>query len=239
MSFRTYFNWSTGKDSALALYTMLQDTTYSIDKLVTTLNTDTNRVSMHGVRRELLIKQCESIGIQLNIIELPGVVSMNSYDDVMQSATLDLKQQGFTHAVFGDIFLEDLREYRMDRLKRVGLQAYFPLWKMDSHELIHRFIQLGFKAVTVAVNAKVLDDSMVGRVIDEDFLRHLPKGVDPCGENGEFHTFVYDGPIFSRPIDFTVGEKVLKTYSPSKNQDDDCFKKDTSWDSSFWFCDLL
>lgn len=236
MSYKTLFNWSTGKDSALALYTMLKDDSYNVDLLLTTLNTDTDRVSMHGVRRDLLLTQVEQIGLPISIVELPGVTPMHTYDQLMRSAMLDKKQQGFTHAVFGDIFLEDLRRYRADKLESVGLQALFPLWKMDSSELMHKFIGLGFKAITVAVNAKVLDETMVGRTVDETFLKMLPKGVDPCGENGEFHTFVYDGPIFKKPVDFIIGEKTLKTYSSSNASEDDDLEK--SWDSSFWFCDL-
>ena len=236
MRFKTFFNWSTGKDSALALHRVLMDASYSVEQLVTTLNLDTDRVSMHGVRRELLLKQVEQIGIPLSIIELPGDTPMHIYDELMRASMLDKKQQGFTYAVFGDIFLEDLRRYRIDKLESVGLQAHFPLWKEDTCELMNKFIGLGFKAITVAVNAKLMDETMVGRVIDESFLKTLPKEVDPCGENGEFHTFVYDGPIFKKPVDFLIGEKVLKTYSSTNGTVDD--DHNATWDSSFWFCDL-
>lgn len=236
MCFKTFFNWSTGKDSALALHRVLTDASYNVEQLVTTLNLDTDRVSMHGIRRELLLKQVEQIGIPISIISLPGDTPMHIYDQLMRTSMLDKKQQGFTHAVFGDIFLEDLKRYRIGKLESVGLQAHFPLWKEDTYELMNTFIDLGFKAITVAVNAKVLDQTMVGRVVDKSFLKMLPKEVDPCGENGEFHTFVYDGPIFKKPVDFLIGEKILKTYgSTNKAVDDD---HDATWDSSFWFCDL-
>src|SRR5699024_3527660 len=128
--------WSTGKDSALALYPMLMDDTFNVDLLLTTLNTDTDRVSMHGVRRDLLLTQADYIGIPLSIVELPGVVSMQMYDQLMASAMSEKKQQGYTHAGFGDIFLEDLKNYRTEKLKSIGLEAHFPLWKMDSYELM-------------------------------------------------------------------------------------------------------
>jgi uncharacterized protein (TIGR00290 family) len=236
MGFKTFFNWSTGKDSALALYLMLMDDTFNVDLLLTTLNTDTDRVSMHGVRRDLLLTQADYIGIPLSIVELPGVVSMQMYDQLMASAMSEKKQQGYTHAGFGDIFLEDLKNYRTEKLKSIGLEAHFPLWKMDSYELMHKFINLGFKAITVAANAKVLDKTMVGREVDEGFLEILPKTVDPCGENGEFHTFVYDGPIFKKPVEFTIGKKTLKTYGAADASED--VDQDKSWDSAFWFCDL-
>lgn len=236
MGFKTFFNWSTGKDSALALYLMLMDDTFNVDLLLTTLNTDTDRVSMHGVRRDLLLTQADYIGIPLSIVELPGVVSMQMYDQLMANVISEKKQQGYTHAGFGDIFLEDLKNYRTEKLKSIGLEAHFPLWKMDSYELMHKFINLGFKAITVAANAKVLDKTMVGREVDEGFLEILPKTVDPCGENGEFHTFVYDGPIFKKPVEFTIGKKTLKTYGAADASED--IDHDKSWDSAFWFCDL-
>ncbi|MCM5664420.1 Dph6-related ATP pyrophosphatase [Galbibacter mesophilus] len=238
---KTYFNWSTGKDSALALYKILQQSAFNIDLLVTTVNSDLNRVSMHGLRNDLLYKQAESIGIPLKTIELSGDVSMKTYDKVMKNAMNELKQKGFTHTVFGDIFLEDLKTYRESKLHEVGVEPIFPLWKLDTKELLKEFLALGFKAITVSVNAKLLDETFVGRVLDHQFLEDLPENVDPCGENGEFHTFVFDGPIFKNPVNYEIGEKVLKSYSPSKSEEDSCFQdKDTvTWDTSFWYCDLL
>ncbi|WP_417360107.1 diphthine--ammonia ligase [Galbibacter sp.] len=236
MAFKTFFNWSTGKDSALALYSLLQDPSYSVDQLFTTISMDSNRVSMHGIQRDLLLKQASQIGLPLSILELPEQTSMQVYDQLMQTTLVEKKKQGFTHAGFGDIFLEDLRTYRESKLESIGLQAHFPLWKIDSLKLMHKFIDLGFKAITVAVNAKVLDKTMVGKEIDEDFLQLLPLGVDPCGENGEFHTFVYDGPIFKKPVEFIIGDKVLRTYSSPNSKEDKDHQR--SWDDSFWFCDL-
>lgn len=238
---KTYFNWSSGKDSALALYKMQQSKTYKVDRLVTSVNTTFNRVSMHGLRLPLLEAQAKAIGLPLQTIMLNADVSMSSYNEVMKTTMQGLIAEGYTHAVFGDIFLEDLKKYREDKLQEVGVKGIFPLWKQDTKVLLKELLQLGFKAITVCVNAKLLDESFVGREVDESFFNDLPKNVDPCGENGEFHTFVYDGPIFKQPVSFTIGEKVQKGYTPSTNEDDNCFKKaqDTTWDTSFWYCDLL
>ncbi|EWH14186.1 ATP-binding protein [Cellulophaga geojensis KL-A] len=238
---KTYFNWSSGKDSALALYKMQQSNAYKVDRLVTSVNSTFNRVSMHGLRLPLLEAQAKAIGLPLQTIMLNADVSMSSYNEVMKTTMQGLILKGYTHAVFGDIFLEDLKKYREDKLKEVGVKGVFPLWKQDTKVLLKELVQLGFKAITVCVNAKLLDESFVGREVDESFFNDLPENVDPCGENGEFHTFVYDGPIFKQPVSFTVGEKVQKGYAPTTNKDDNCFKKDedTTWDTSFWYCDLL
>ncbi len=239
----TYFNWSSGKDSSLALYHILKQKKFQVSKLLTTVNQDYKRVSMHGLREELLDLQANSLGIPLEKVKLPAQVSMSSYNDVMKHQVLQLVEDGYTHCIFGDIFLEDLRKYREDQLKSVGIECVFPLWKKNTKELLLEFIELGFKAITVCVNAKYLDETFCGRLIDKEFLDELPSDVDPCGENGEFHTFVFDGPIFKHPIKFEIGEKVLRGYEPSKDEDDNCFtqKQDdnTNWDTSFWYCDLI
>ncbi|GAA4278750.1 Dph6-related ATP pyrophosphatase [Aquimarina mytili] len=238
----TYFNWSSGKDSSLALYYILQEKDFEVTKLLTTVNKDYERVSMHGLREELLDLQVDSLDIPLEKIKLPAQVSMSSYNEAMRTTVSKLVGDGYTHCVFGDIFLEDLKKYREDQLQPSGIQCVFPLWKRNTKELLLEFIALGFKAITVCVNAKYLDESFCGRVLDASFLNDLPPNVDPCGENGEFHTFVYDGPIFKHPIQFEIGEKILRGYEPSKNEDDNCFAKDQednrNWDASFWYCDL-
>ena len=155
---------------------------------------------------------------------------MQLYDDIMKNSLEELVSSGFKYSIFGDIFLEDLKKYREQRLEEINLKGVFPLWKRDTKELIQEFLALGFKAITVSVNANLLDKSFVGRIIDERFINDLPSNVDVCGENGEFHTFVYDGPIFKEPIDFEIGEKVLKSYKT-----DDA----NTWDASFWYCDLI
>ncbi|GAA3507976.1 diphthine--ammonia ligase [Aquimarina addita] len=238
---KTYFNWSSGKDSCLALYEILQQQEYQILTLVTTINKDFNRVSMHGLRELLLDQQVENLGFPIKKIEFPKDVSMTSYNEVMQRNVIELKNEGYTHCIFGDIFLEDLRKYREEQLQTIGMKAVFPLWKRNTRELLLEFIKQGFKAITVCVNAKYLDASFCGRILDKRFLEDLPANVDPCGEHGEFHTFVFDGPLFKKPVQFEIGEKVLRTYEPSENDDDTCFTKneDQQWDTSFWYCDLL
>jgi uncharacterized protein (TIGR00290 family) len=235
------FNWSGGKDSALCLHHVLQDGNYQVNTLLTTLSSSTGRITMHGVRQDLLERQAASIGIPLQQVLLPEDASMSAYNEVMQRTMLSVKAQGITHAIFGDINLADLRQYREQQLAQVGMQAVFPLWGRPTDELVREFISLGFKAVVVSVNARLLDASFAGRLLDETFLRDLPAGVDPAGENGEFHTFVFDGPIFREPVRYSPGEKALRTYGAPVDPDENCFSEDApkTYDTGFWFCDLL
>ena len=239
--YKTYFNWSGGKDSALAMYHALQNPDYRIEKLVTSVNSTYDRISMHGVRSVLLEQQAAALHLPLEKLLMADQPTMTEYNAAMAKITGELKENGFTHAVFGDIFLEDLRKYREDRLAEQGITAYFPLWKRDTTELIHEFIDLGFKTITVCVKAALLDESFAGRIIDKDFLKDLPANVDPCGENGEFHSFVFDGPIFKEPIPFLTGEKVFRQYQAPKTKEDSCSFNDrpASPDMGFWFCNLL
>jgi len=239
---KTYFNWSSGKDSALALYKIQQQSTYHVDLLVTTTNKDFERVSMHGLREELLCQQAAAIGLPLQTIPFPAEVTMDAYSETMKQAMNDLVNKGYTHGVFGDIFLEDLKAYRDGKLSEVGITGVYPLWKQGTKQLMQEFLALGFKAITVCVNAKLLGEEFVGRVIDEEFIEDLPDNVDVCGEHGEFHTFVFDGPIFSKPVDFTIGEKVLRSYTLHENDDDNCHQSSDdkkNYDTSFWYCDLI
>ncbi len=237
---KAYLNWSSGKDSAFALYQIQQQKDFIVEKLVTTLNTESERVSMHGVRKELLLKQVETLEIPLHIIPLHGNLSMVTYNEVMKTETLKLTAEGYAYSLFGDIFLEDLREYRENQLEETGLKAIFPLWKKNTKKLITDFIEVGFKAIVVCTNAKLLDQSFCGRIIDRNFIDDLPENVDPCGENGEFHTFVFDGPIFKKPVKFQKGEVVEKTYAPVQDDDDNCFSdKKENWDNRFYYCDLI
>ena len=238
---KTYANWSSGKDACLALYTIMQEDTYNVTQLVTTVNKENHRVSMHGLSIALLEAQATRIGLPLKQIALSGQVSMSDYSRLMKQAVLDLKEEGFTHALFGDIFLEDLKKYRDDELAKVAITGVYPLWKKDTEVILKEFLSLGFKAITVCVNAQLLDKSFCGREVDQSFIDDLPSGIDPCGEHGEFHTFVYDGPIFKEPVHFTIGERVLKTYDRHENDDDNCFQdKDMErWDTAFWYCDLI
>lgn len=227
MSKKIYLNWSSGKDSALALHYLLQDKNYSVEYLLTSFNSDHNRVSMHDLRRELLQMQVNSIGIPNGTVELPEFPKNTEYETLMRDAVNQLKSDGFEYAAFGDIFLEDLRKYREEKLQLLNVQTVFPLWKKDTQQLIHEFVDSGFKAVVVCIDAAVLDPSFLGRIIDTDFIRDLPAGIDPCGEFGEFHTFCFDGPVFKYPVKFSIGNSVFKEYNTGGMK------------NGFWFCDLL
>ncbi len=232
---KTYFNWSSGKDASLALYHLQKDGKYQVDRLLTSINTHHNRVSMHGLRRALLEKQVEAIGLPCTTIELPEETSMEDYNRIMTRTVETLRDQGYAHTAFGDIFLEDLRSYRETQLEPFGIQCSFPLWKRNTRALLEEFLDLGFKAVVVCIKADLLDVSFAGRIIDETFLDNLPANVDPCGEHGEFHTFCFDGPIFKHPVKFTIGEKVYREYRAPKDDE----KQEDTASMGFWFCDLL
>ncbi|WP_324721264.1 diphthine--ammonia ligase [Salinimicrobium sp. HB62] len=237
---KSFLNWSSGKDAAYALHLLQQQKEYEVHSLVTTINSKIDRVFMHGLRTRLLEQQAENLDIPIRKINLDGNVSMSKYNEIMEKETGKLKAEGFSHSIFGDIFLEDLREYREQQLQKAGLQALFPLWKMHTGKLMEDFLVAGFKAITVSVNAKVLSKSFCGREIDTQFLKDLPADVDPAGENGEFHSFVFDGPIFSKPITFQKGEIVERFFESVPDQNDNCFKEEPgSWDTRFYYCDLL
>ena len=240
---KAIFNWSGGKDSALCLYRVLEANAYAIEYLLTSVNTRFQRVSMHGVREALLEQQAESIGIPLMKLMVPEMPSMESYDNLMAQTLRQLKKEGIAYSIFGDIFLEDLRQYREERLAQVGLKGIFPIWKIPTDQLIQEFIELGFKAVLVCVNDRYLDKSFAGREIDKAFLKDLPKNVDPCGENGEYHSFVYAGPIFQKPIAFEKGEVVYRNYKssqdPSSAQQGTACPPSQNVDTGFWYCDLI
>src|ERR1700739_633885 len=215
------FNWSGGKDSALALYHCLQNPELDIKYLVTTINDAADRISMHGVRVELLEKQAESIGIPLYQVRLPEMPGMKEYDDVMRATLEHFQSEGITHAIFGDIFLEDLKAYRDARLAEVGMTGIYPLWKRDTTELINEFFDLGFETVIACTQERL--ERIVGKEITPELVMSLPEDVDVCGENGEFHTFAFKGPIFKKEIGYRLGEKVFKQYAAPKDQDDTCF----------------
>jgi uncharacterized protein (TIGR00290 family) len=204
------FCWSGGKDGALALHTLLKQNDVCITSLLTTATEGYDRISMHGVRRELLHQQAESLRLPLHEVFIPPQCVNSIYEARMEEALLTFRKQGIRRVAFGDIFLEDLRLYREKNLARVEMQALFPIWKRDTRELIREFHAAGFRSVAVCIDSKVLDPSFAGRELDKSFFADLPASVDPCGENGEFHTFVFDGPIFSRPIGFTLGEVVQR-----------------------------
>jgi uncharacterized protein (TIGR00290 family) len=206
-------SWSGGKDSSLALHALQQQDRYEVVALLCSIATEYQRISHHGVRVALLERQAEAIGIPLYKLELPpgenGPCTNEQYEEIMNRAMLHFRRQGVRRVAFGDIFLEDLRRYREDNLARVEMQGLFPLWKRDTRALVERFIDQGFRAYTSCVEGE-LGPELVGRLIDHRFLADLPAGVDPCGENGEFHSFVFAGPIFKSPLEVHLGETVCR-----------------------------
>ena len=213
------FCWSGGKDSAMALHTLVQRNDVRIAALLTTVTEGYERISMHGVRRELLARQAQSIGLPLHEVRIPQKCGNPIYEARMEEALSVHYANGVRSVAFGDIFLEDLRAYREKNLARIGMTAQFPIWKRDTRELICQFHSLKFRSIAVCIDGKILDRSFAGRELDEAFFKDLPPGIDPCGENGEFHTFVFDGPIFHHPIPVRTGEVIER--------------------DSFVFCDLL
>ncbi len=229
---KTFLNWSSGKDASLALHYLQNNPEFSVEHLLTSVNSHYDRISMHGVRRSMLEAQIASIDLPFSTIELPLEPTMEEYEEKMRVIMEQFVKDGFTVSAFGDIFLEDLRTFRENKLKEVNLKGEFPLWKKSTSELAIELLDKGFKTIVVCVKSDLLDESFVGRVYDKQFLEDLPDNVDPCGENGEFHTFCFDGPIFNHPVQFEIGEKTFKSYT---NPD----KDDKTEDIGFWFCDLL
>ncbi|MCA1668227.1 MAG: diphthine--ammonia ligase [Thermomicrobia bacterium] len=217
---RVVLLWSGGKDSALALYELRRAEEYEVAALLTTVTEEYDRVSMHGVRRSLLERQAASVGLPLTQVHIPRNCSNAEYASRMASACEELKGTGLHTAASGDIFLEDVRRYREGQLAEAGMRGVFPLWGRESAQLARTFVAAGFAAVTVCLDAQALDKEWAGRAYDTRFLADLPRGVDPCGENGEFHTFVYDGPIFRERLAWVRGDVVLR-------------------DDRFYYCDLL
>lgn len=209
---QSFLYWSGGKDASMALYKSLNNPQINLQFLYTTIQQELRRISMHGVPEQLLLKQVAAIGLPLRLMELPASTTHNYYEQITAQQLQAYAKEGLEQAIFGDIFLEDLKEYRLKQLQPWGIQAHFPLWKQATKALLQEFIDLGFKAVVVAANARLLDRSFLGRILDHSFLEDLPANVDPCGENGEFHTFVYDGPIFNHPVVFELGEVVEHQY---------------------------
>jgi uncharacterized protein (TIGR00290 family) len=220
MRYNIVLCWSGGKDCTMALHEARRAGRLEVMALLTTVTDDFGRVSMHGVRRELVHRQAASLGLPLREVGIPAGSTDELYEQRMAAALEKLRAQGTSGVVFGDIFLEDVRKRREEKLAQVRMSAHFPLWRQDTAELARRFIACGFKAILTCVDTQALDGRFAGREYDRLLLEELPAGVDPCGENGEFHTFVYDGPIFSRPIPVTPGQVVLR-------------------DNRFNFCDLL
>lgn len=203
-------SWSSGKDSAFALYQLLARPDIEVTGLLTTVTEDYNRVSMHAVREDLLELQAKALGLPLHKVKIPSKCTNEIYEERMKEAIKEAKKLQVTHMAFGDLFLEDIRNYRIDKLKDSGIEPLFPLWNYPTKKLANEMIKSGLKAVVTCIDPKVIPESFAGRKFDASFLADLPSHVDPCGENGEFHTFVYDGPMFRRPIAIEVGETTLR-----------------------------
>lgn len=214
------FSWSGGKDSSLALYEILNSGSHSIAALLTTVTEDYDRISMHGVRTVLLEQQAQALNLPIEKVLISKTSSNEEYENKMTTLLNRYKNAGINSVAFGDIFLEDLRKYREDNLARIQMDGVFPIWKIDTILLANKFIDSGFRAILTCVDTKILDASFTGREFDKSLLSDLPPNIDPCGENGEFHTFVYSGPIFKNAITVTRGDIVLR-------------------DDRFSFCDLL
>ena len=236
MKEKALFCWSGGKDSAMALNHVLEEGKYEVVALLTTLNLKFKRISMHGVREELLEKQVQAIGLPLLKVYVKEGTN-REYEQAMETLLLEQKARGVTKVIFGDIFLEDLRDYREKNLEKVGLKAVFPLWKKNTGDLIAYFLSRQFKTITCCVNDAYLGEDMVGVEITKTFIEHLPSNVDPCGENGEFHTFCYDGPIFKAPVKFTRGEKIYKPLEIKTGTTTDC--PGATVTRGFWYCELI
>ena len=226
MTTNVLFTWSSGKDSALSLHRLLQDPDVEVTGLLTMVTAGYDRVSMHGVRRELLEQQAERIGLPLSLVTIPQQCEFEDYEKLMREALDEQKTQGVEAVAFGDIFLEDLRKFREEKLAQVGLPALFPIWKESTTDLAEELIASGFVTTITCADREafagtgISAEEIVGRRLDRELLSALPDSIDPCGENGEFHSFVREAPIFREPIRVTVGERVLR-------------------DERFWFCDLL
>lgn len=227
--------WSGGKDSALCLYKVFQEKEFEVKYLLTNVNEQFKRISMHGVREELLDEQAKQTGIPL--VKMYVSEGTNAeYEKKMGETLLQFKSEGIEHVIFGDIFLEDLRQYRENNLSKVNMTGVFPLWKKDTKELLKEFLELNFKTIICCTNDAYLGEEFAGKIIDIHFLSSLPSNVDACGENGEYHTFCFDGPIFSSPVSVQAGEKI---YKPLEIKTAHSFNHPQSQTKGFWFCDLL
>ncbi len=220
------FCWSGGKDSALALHWLLEDNTHRVMTLIVTVNEGNNRVSMHGLRYELTESQANALQIPIDKVTIEQEAGNSHYEEQMLEVFSKYKEEeGVDTIVYGDVFLEDVRTYREQLAERINMKSVFPLWLEDTKKLTNQFIDKDFKAVTLCIDRTKLSRDFIGREMDKQFWEALPSTVDPCGENGEFHSFVYDSPDFSAAIPFTKGEIVTKTYPPP-------------YENTFTFCDI-
>lgn len=227
------FSWSGGKDSALALHKLQHSEEYEVVSLHTSFDKELRRVGMHGIPEALIDQQAASIGLPLEKIYLEKGTSHEAYEKMMKAFCLTQKEKGIEAFGYGDIFLEDLKEYREKQLQTENLMAVFPLWKIPTNKIIEEFLALGFNTMLCCLNAELLPKNILGKPFSE-VKDEISSKVDPCGENGEFHTFVYQGPIFKTPIEFVVGRQLLKTYDLNKEEDGKIIKIK----HEYWFQEL-
>lgn len=230
---KVIFSWSGGKDSTLCLHYLLQNKEYEVCYLLTCVNGNNRRVSLHGIHQTLIEEQAKSIGIQLKIVYV-FEANNEEYEKQMREVLMQAKSEGIDIVAFGDIFLEDLRKYREDNLSKIGMNALFPLWKKNTMQLVLEFIELNYKTVLCCVNDAYLTKNDLGNEVTNLLIDNLPIDVDACGENGEYHTFCYSGPIFKKPIKIMLGEKIHKPLD-LKFQTPDCNNKITS---GFWYNEI-
>ncbi len=230
---KVLFSWSGGKDSTLCLHLILKQNKFEVCYLLTSINGNNKRVSLHGIQQSLIEAQANSIGIPLKIIYVYEGNNIE-YEQQMEKTLLELKAEGIDTVIFGDIFLEDLRKYREDNLAKINMQAVFPLWKMNTKVLVDQFIDLGYKTITCCVNDAYLTNAHVGKLIDKIFISELPSDVDPCGENGEFHTYCFEGELFKKPILIDIKETIYKELD-KKFQTPDKNRKVTK---GFWYSEI-
>ncbi len=212
-------SWSSGKDSAWSLHVLRQDPRFEVVGLFTTINASAQRVAMHAVRKQLLEIQAERAGLPIEILELPFPCTNADYEGIMGDFVARIKGRGIRHIAFGDLFLEDIRDYRLKNLAGTGIEAHFPLWGIPTDQLSREMIAGGLSAILTSVDPRQIDASFIGRRYDTELLDELPVNADPCGENGEFHSFVTAGPMFSSAIEVTLGEKLER--------------------DGFWYADVL
>ena len=216
---KVLLSWSGGKDSAMTLDELRRMPDVEVVGLLTTVTEGYDRISMHGVRRALLEQQADSLGVPLERVDIPPTCVNEVYESRMRDMLLRNQRKGIDTVAFGDLFLQDVRRYREKNMARIGMEALFPVWGRNTREFFLEFLDLGFKGIVVCVDTHQIPATFAGRMMDETFLADLPAHADPCGENGEFHSFVFDGPLFTKPVGFEIGEVVVR--------------------DQFAFCDLL
>jgi uncharacterized protein (TIGR00290 family) len=207
---KIWLSWSSGKDSAWSLHTLRQGSEYEVVALLTTVNTAFNRVAMHAVRESVLEAQAAALGLPLVKVPIPSPCPNGTYEAAMTIAMERARVEGISRVAFGDLFLEDIRKYREEKLAAVGMQPVFPIWGLDTRALAQEMVRSGLRALVTCVNPKLLEPRFAGRIFDEQFLAELPEAVDPCAERGEFHTCVYAGPMFKEPLPIHAGEIVTR-----------------------------